>query len=391
MRVRRCQTLLIEPRESLDFDLQDLTQGGDGLRSRLRWVALAPHLDAERELSQAELLALGAIGSHRWVGIDELDSSHDAEVLHELQLCGLLISDSPAHAAHASKEQQHRDGHWHGLSAVMHSFGRWQDVDSAESMDREGSRTLAELVNKLGTPPPHYHPNLEGAAMRPLPRQDEDDFDALLARRTTCRNFDIDTQLPLAQFSQLLQRCFATQGTYEAAPGATILKKHSPSGGGLHATEAYLLVQRVEDISPGLYHYHGGAHALARLEGPDMSLDALALTFVAGQHWFSPAHVLVVLAPRFTRSFWKYRNHAKAYRALVLDVGHLSQTLYLSATEMGLGAFVTAAINEVDIERVLGLDPAHEGPLAICGFGPRAAQRNMVEFDPQGRVWPTNP
>jgi putative peptide maturation dehydrogenase len=257
-------------------------------------------------------------------------------------------------------------------------------------MDREGSRTLADLVNKLGTPPPHYHPSLQGAAMLPLPRSDENEFDALLARRATCRNFDVDRQLPLQQFSHLLQRCFAAQGSYDAAPGATILKKHSPSGGGLHATEAYLLVQRVEGISPGLYHYHGGEHALARLEQPDTPLDALALKFLAGQHWFSPAHVLVVLVPRFTRSFWKYRNHAKAYRALVLDVGHLSQTLYLSATELGLGAFVTAAINEIDIERILGLDSAHEGPLAICGFGPRATSRSMVEFDPQGRVWPTS-
>ena len=32
------------------------------------------------------------------------------------------------------------------------------------------------------------------------------------------------------------------------------------------------------------------------------------------------------MAPRWRRNFWKYRNHAKAYRALLLDAGHLSQS-----------------------------------------------------------------
>ena len=72
----------------------------------------------------------------------------------------------------------------------------------------------------------------------------------------------------------------------------------------------------------------------------------------------------------------------------MLDVGHLSQTLYLAATELGLAAFITAAINEVDIEEAFGLDPLEEGPLAVCGFGIRAAERSEVEFDPLHAVWP---
>jgi nitroreductase len=91
---------------------------------------------------------------------------------------------------------------------------------------------------------------------------------------------------------------------------------------------------------------------------------------------------------RFRRTFWKYRNHAKAYRALVLDVGHLSQALYLAATEYGLGAFITAAINEVDVEQAFGLDPLEEGPLAACGFGMRADACREVEFDPLHVAWP---
>ena len=93
------------------------------------------------------------------------------------------------------------------------------------------------------------------------------------------------------------------------------------------------------------------------------------------------------LAPRFHRNFRKYRNHAKAYRVAVLDVGHLSQTLQLCATQAGLGPFITAAINEVDIERAFGLTGYLESPLAVCGFGLRAASMTTLEFDPNRFTW----
>ncbi|MGH8075665.1 MAG: putative peptide maturation dehydrogenase, partial [Lysobacter sp.] len=177
------------------------------------------------------------------------------------------------------------------------------------------------------------------------------------------------------------------QAQVRVSDDTVFLKKTSPSGGGLHPTEAYLIVQNVEGVARGLYHYHPIDHALEPLQPPELPLAEFARLALAGQYWFAHAPVLVVLTPRFARSFWKYRHHAKAYRALVLDSGHLSQTLYLSATELGLGAFVTSAINEIDIEQGFGLDPLAEGPLAICGFGWRANAMNTNEFDPAGMVW----
>jgi putative peptide maturation dehydrogenase len=167
-----------------------------------------------------------------------------------------------------------------------------------------------------------------------------------------------------------------------------LLKKGVPSAGGLHATEAYVLVQNVEGVAPGLYHYHPVAHALEplRMLEPEAA-TALAKRFVAAQAYYAQAHVMIALVSRFPRNFWKYRNHAKAHRAVVLDAGHLSQMLYLAATEVGLGAFITAAINEVEIEQAFDLEPVNEGPLAVCGFGVRAAEKVTVEFDPAGKVW----
>ena len=73
---------------------------------------------------------------------------------------------------------------------------------------------------------------------------------------------------------------------------------------------------------------------------------------------------------------------------MILDAGHLSQTLYLAAAERGLAAFITAAVNERDIEEIFGLDPMLEGVLAVSGFGWRGELVDEIEFDPLGTVWP---
>ena len=172
-----------------------------------------------------------------------------------------------------------------------------------------------------------------------------------------------------------------------------MLKKTSPSGGAMHPTEAYFIVHRVEGLLPGLYHYNSVEHALQPLPwtGTPEELEAFARLAVGGQQWFSESPVQVVLVPRFARNFWKYQNHPKAYRVAILDIGHLSQTLLITATELGLGAFVTAAINEIDIEREFGLTSYIEGPIAVCGFGARAETMTTPELDPNRTSWPRKP
>ena len=386
MRLRRCDTLLIDPRESLEFDLSDLLSGGPGLFAQRQWFALAPHLGEEVALENAEVLALGAIGAVHWRERDELEREHGAGVVLALLDKGLLVSDDDAHADVRARDERQRNTFWHPLSAVAHAFSRWKDVDASDALTRTGLRTVGDMVEKFGAAPPHFHSR--GPDRQALPVPAPTALAELMDRRTTCRHWDQARSLPLDLFGAVLHRVFAAHGELEAAPGASVVKKTSPSGGGLHATGTYLLVRHVDGVAPGLYHYHAGAHALEPLPCDDDDLHALAQRFVAGQHWFADAHVQVILAPRFRRSFWKYRNHAKGYRALILDAGHLSQTLYLTATELGLGAFITSAINEHEIERALGLDPLDEGPLAVCGFGFRGAERVTVEFDPLARVWP---
>ncbi len=385
MRVRRCRVLYLEPREEMEFDLAGLLAGGDGVRGTTRWVALAPHLGREVEVDAGECALLGRLGAERWIDRAALDDDarrHLPRLLRE----GLVLGSGKRHAAWREREQALRDVHWHPLAATLHAFTRWDGIDAVQALEDTGTAAVEDLRALLGVPPPETVERGEGRALA-LPRARRDAFDALLARRVTCRNFDAARALPHALFAQVLERVFAAQGQVDAAADTVFLKKNSPSGGGLHPVEAYLLVRAVEGVAPGLYHYRPREHALQPLPAPSLALAELASQALARQHWFADAHAMVVLAPRYDRHYWKYRRHPKGYRVVALEAGHLSQMLYLAATEAGLGAFITAAVNEAVLEQALGLDPVRDGVLAVCGFGWRGATMETMELDPRGAVW----
>ncbi|GAB3344612.1 putative peptide maturation dehydrogenase [Lysobacter tyrosinilyticus] len=392
MQVRRCAAVFLEPREEVGFDLELLMAGSAGLRRDLCWLALAPHRGEEIEIDAAERELLGAVSPSQWIDASALPP-HSAAALQSLLVEGLLISDAPEHAHWRQRDDALRSVHWHPLAAALHAFTRWQDVDTVQNMKDSGTGTAIEMREVLGAPPVEAARRAEVTMQLKLPRAVANDFDQLLARRATCRNFDAARALSFELLAQLLQRVFAAQAQVQVTEDTVILKKNVPSGGGLHPMECYLIVQHVEGVAPGLYHYHAIDHALEPLavpEGCDWSgggLRQFLQDMVAQQHWFADAHVAVVLAPRFDRTFWKYRNHAKGYRVVALEAGHLSQTLYLAATEAGLGAFITGAINEKELERAFGLDHISQGVLAVCGFGWRGEEMVTAELDPLCSVW----
>lgn len=387
MQVRRCAVVFVEPRERLGFDLGLLVAGGTGVASVLEWMALAAHLDEEIPLDADEVRVLGQLSPGNWVDYDELAGESDRPVLERLVSKGLLISDVDDHAELRRQDDEIRDGHWRGLSAAVHRHTRWHTVDTLEAERRFGRETDRPFLERLGDPEPLVCERVDSDKRLPLARPNDTALEKLIRARVTCRNWDTSRPLAADDFAATLFRTFAARAVNDE-PGIEVMKRAVPSAGGLHPTEAYLLVQNVEGVKPGLYHYHPIDHALEPLG--DIGAEdtpALALRMVAGQRHFMNAHVVIVLASRFRRTFWKYRNHAKAYRAVILDAGHLSQALYLAATERGLAAFITAAVNERDIEEIFGLHPMLEGVLAVTGFGWRGELVDEVEFDPLNSVW----
>jgi len=386
-RFRRCEILVLEPREEPAFDLASLLGGGAGISRRLRWLALAPHLGTEVEVDERQREFLGSTSATHWQALPA--GGDQAEVCQSLLQAGLLVSEHPADPAqqrHHDADQRQRTAHWHPLAAVLHAFTRWQGVDAVSNTRESATDTAVSMRAVLGAPPAPTRVQACGTGLS-LPLPEDTAFDDLLARRATCRNFDETRPLPLQLFSRMLARTFGARASVQVGDDLRFHKKGSPSGGGLHPTEAYLIVQNVEGIEAGLYYYRPEGHHLLRLPDPAAGLRAFAMEALGQQDWFANAHCVVTLVPRFDRTFWKYRRHAKGYRVVALEAGHLSQTLYLSATDLGLGAFITGAINERLLEEVFGLDAVCQGALAMCGFGWRAHTMETAELDPAGRVW----
>jgi putative peptide maturation dehydrogenase len=387
-KLRRCAIVFVEPRDGFDLDLKGLFEGRNAVVARTHWIALAPHVGDEIGIDATELDALSRIGSADWTSFADAARSVPPKVLDELIRKGLLISDDAESASFRERDERVRDTHWSPLAATSHYFSRWTDAGMDGRAEVSLRHSLADIVEEFGPPPPHLVEKSSAFDRIALARSEPSGLHELMRRRTTCRNFAIAVRIPSGMFAAVLERVFGCHADVELQPGVRALKKSNPSGGGLHPLEAYVLIQRVDGIAPGLYHYHAGTHALEPIAAlSPAEAMAAAHRFVAGQQYLADAPVLIAIVARFARSFWKYRKHPKAYRAIVLEAGHVAQNLYLAATELGLGAFVTAAINEVAIERACELDALDESPLAVCGLGQRAETKTTVEFDPLGRIW----
>jgi putative peptide maturation dehydrogenase len=303
--------------------------------------------------------------------------------LQQLQAFGLVEPVDTLPAADAALAPPPFDD-WFGPAAFYHYASRWQDVTARDEVpvDAAGAtRAFADSHSAFeqqtrarGTPPGHTPERGDLRRAVSLPRAAPTPFDALLAARETHRLFDRSAPLPLAQVAQLLQRVFGIQGEAPLGGGLSAVRKHAPSGGGMHPVEAYPLVVAVEGLAPGWYHYRAGEHRLAPVAALEAQAARAAIERVtAGQSYFASAPLLVALTLRFPRHHWKYPGHARAYRVMQLEAGHLGQLFYLAATETGLGAFFTAAVNDADVDAALGLDGVAEGCIAVVGCGRPAA------------------
>jgi SagB-type dehydrogenase family enzyme len=149
--------------------------------------------------------------------------------------------------------------------------------------------------------------------------------------------------------------------------------KTSPSGGARHSIEVYVLARKVAGLVPGLYHYQPDAHRLARIG----RRGARQVTeYIPGQHWYKGAGAVFLMTTVFDRVQWRY-PHARAYRAILAEAGHLCQTFCLVATWLGLAPFCTMGLSDRRIESDLEIDGVSESIIYAAGVGSR----------PKGVAW----
>ena len=77
---------------------------------------------------------------------------------------------------------------------------------------------------------------------------------------------------------------------------------------------------------------------------------------------------MVFFTAVFGRILWRY-PYSRAYRAALVEAGHLCQTFCLTATWKGLAPYCLMALADSLIEEDLGIDGISEAVLYAAGVG----------------------
>lgn len=152
------------------------------------------------------------------------------------------------------------------------------------------------------------------------------------------------------------------------ATGVTGFEKHlraAPSAGGLTPIEAYPVVNYVEGLERGLYHYHPLGHRLHILRQADLRQEIVKACL--DQDFLSEAGVVLVLTAVHRRTAWKYGE--RAYRYVLLDAGHAAQNIQLEAASMRLGACPIGAFFDEQLNQLLGAEEEEEFAVLAVAVG----------------------
>lgn len=373
MTIRCGPVIFSELITSPTLNLANITEGGPGYEDRTFWRCIAPHLDGPVELELEHLKVLETVQRRGGMKQQELAQHFSQDVLAKLFDAGLLVDDEfPGHFSLKERMDAISSVPLDSLASIYCATMRWEDVNLEQSKNTALSPGFDELVRLFGPPPTHDYCRADSIEVFSLAKPTKTFSAEALNLRRSCRSFSPSGEIKISDFSAILSGPWGVLEEIQELSNFTVLKKRVPSGGSLHPVEAYVLVRRVESLRSGLYHYRAGTHELSFLnEMSNNEIKDLAQTFCAGQSWASEASFLIIMTGRLDRQAWKYRKHPKSLKVLYMDAGHLSQLACSIAEELSLGAVVSGAINEKNIEEALGLNWFTEIPIAVIAIGQR--------------------
>ena len=179
----------------------------------------------------------------------------------------------------------------------------------------------------------------------------------VLGLRRSVRNFK-NEPLTKAELSQLL---WAAQGITHPEYGF----RTAPSAGALYPVETYLVVNSIEQIEPGVYHYAVDRYELEQLRAGDFRLQVAQSAL--DQEMVYHANVVFIWTAVFARSKWKYKQ--RAYRYIYLDAGHIAQNVALAAVAQNLGSCQVGALYDEEVNALLGVDGTEESVVYMTVVG----------------------
>jgi SagB-type dehydrogenase family enzyme len=181
----------------------------------------------------------------------------------------------------------------------------------------------------------------------------------ILSSRRSVRDF-LERPVEAHQLSQIL---WASQGITAEQFGYKF--RTVPSAGALYPVETYLIVNHIEGIPQGVYHYNVLEHCLEQIKEGDYRVTMARAAL--DQKIAYDANLVFAWTAVLERCKWKYKQ--RAFRYIYLDAGHISQTVAMAAVALGLGSCQVAALYDEEVNDLLGVDGSEETAIYLTVVG----------------------
>jgi len=208
--------------------------------------------------------------------------------------------------------------------------------------------------------PPQYksYPDSEKVAL-PKPGHRGITLEEAVSKRRSVRNYS-QKAVSMAQLSQLL---FAAQGVTGKTYGHPL--RAAPSAGALYPFEIYAVVNNVEDLAQGIYHYSVLDHSLEPVKAGDFSSQITSAGLK--QEMLGDSGVTFILSAIFDRIRFKYGQRGLRY--IYMEAGHISQNIYLQAVSLGLGSVSVGAFLDEQVNKLIDVDGRTEAAIYLHAVG----------------------
>lgn len=170
------------------------------------------------------------------------------------------------------------------------------------------------------------------------------------------------------RLSDLARILFLGNGVREAG-GPKAFQRNVPNSGNLGSVELYPIVMNVEGLDPGIYHFDSVRHELTLLGRGQYR--GWIRERVLYQLEFGEAAVALVSTSAVGRLVSKYGP--RGYRFAFLDVGHVSENIYLVGTALGLQVCATAGFIDTELDAAIGVDGIDTASMLVHLVGPPAS------------------
>jgi len=281
----------------------------------------------------------------------------DAGIRMLVDFNALIRAGTPA----ASREDEFARSWAWGIPAAMLHFGLLDR--SYLSLEQNEAIQLEKLQHE--PPPPLYrtHDGHNDRTILPPPPQGDRLFDVMRARRTV-REVTREP-ITLAELSDCLFAGLGITGFTDSVIGPLPLAM-TPSGGARNPYEAFVYVNRVDGLAPGIHHYSALDHSLVPVNDRQSVTEVSAM--IGGQQWMDDMACVILLCAYLERTMWKY-DDPNAYRVVLIEAGHIAQNVMLAATGHRLTACVSGALAHGLISRDCRLDGIGVAPVYAIGLG----------------------